>query len=88
MNDTRRYGERTIALALLGAVLFSVPVLNSFGAAEEHLLFGIPALYLYLFVAWALLIGLLALVMESSRGGNQQPAAPPADRERDGRDSV
>lgn len=88
MSDTRRHGERTIALALLGAVLFSVPVLDSFAADEEHLLFGIPSLYLYLFVAWALLIGLLALVLESSQGAKKQPSAPQGGNEQDGSDTA
>ena len=34
------------------------------GTAE---IFGVPLLYLYVFVAWALLIGFMALVVERSR---------------------
>lgn len=86
MRDTRKYGERTIALALLGAVMFSVPVLDSFDADGEAFLFGIPSLYLYLFVAWALLIGLLALVLESSAGSRGKPAAPPTGNGQNGSD--
>jgi hypothetical protein len=37
-------------------------VFNTAGEA-----FGIPALYAYIFLAWALLIGLLATVVERSR---------------------
>ena len=44
-------------------MLFNPPMLNLFGGT----LFGWPALYLYLFVAWALLIAGVALVSE--RGG-------------------
>ncbi len=88
MSDTRRHGERTVALALLGAVLFSVPVLNSFGADEDNLLFGIPSLYLYLFAAWALLIGLLALVLEASPAANEHPPTPRAGRDRDEPDRI
>ncbi len=62
---SRGVAERTVGLFLLGLVLFFPPVLTVFDRAA--LLFGIPVLFLYLFGAWALLIGLIAWVME--RGG-------------------
>ena len=55
-------GQRLAALCLLGFVLFSYPVLAVFNVPATVL--GIPVLYLYFFVAWAVLIALMALVIE------------------------
>jgi hypothetical protein len=52
------YGQRLIALFLLGCLLFNYPLLYLFNI--EHHLFGIPLLYVYVFAAWALLIALIA----------------------------
>ena len=53
-----------MALFLLGGLLFNYPLLAVFNVAGEA--FGIPALYVYIFLAWALMIGLLAIVVERS----------------------
>jgi hypothetical protein len=58
-------GQRLVALFLLGALLFNYPLLAVFNGAAE--VYGIPVLYAYIFGAWALLIGLLALVVERTR---------------------
>lgn len=55
-------GQRLVAIVLLGCVLFNYPVLSLF--SKPAALFGIPLLYLYLFAMWALLIGLMAYVIE------------------------
>ena len=55
-------GERLAALAALGFLLFNFPLLAIFNHAGTF--FGIPALYAYLFVAWALLIAAIAAVAE------------------------
>jgi hypothetical protein len=52
--------DRMIGLFVLALVLFNPPILNLFGGT----LFGWPALYLYLFGAWALIIAGVALVTE------------------------
>ena len=57
--------QRLVAVFLLGVVLFNYPLLALFNRAAES--FGIPALYTYIFSAWALVITLLALVVERSR---------------------
>jgi hypothetical protein len=57
--------QRLAALCLLGFVLFGYPLLAVFNVPV--MLFGIPVLYVYFFVAWGALIALLALVIE--RGG-------------------
>jgi hypothetical protein len=61
--DTRALrGQRLVALFLLGVMLFNYPLLQLF--AGDGMVLGIPLLYCYLFCAWALLIGLIALVVE------------------------
>ncbi len=57
--------QRLVAAFLLGVLLFDYPLLGLFN--RSALVFGIPALYAYMFAAWALLIGILALVVERSR---------------------
>jgi hypothetical protein len=60
----RRTGERLVALALLGLLLFNYPLLAIF--STDTTVFGVPVLYAYLFASWALLIGLMALVVRKS----------------------
>ena len=55
-------GERLIGLFLLGLLLLTPPLIGTFDRAV--LICGIPVLYLYLFLCWALLIALTALVVE------------------------
>jgi len=57
--------QRLLAVFLLGVLLFNYPLLALFNRAAEA--FGIPMVYAYVFGAWALVIGLLALVIERSR---------------------
>ena len=59
-----RKGERLIALALLGFLLFNYPLLSLF--STDGTVLGIPVLYAYLFASWALLIALVALVVRRS----------------------
>jgi hypothetical protein len=70
--------ERLVALFLLGVLLFTPPFLGIFNTPDRIL--GVPALYLYLFVAWTLLIVLVTLVIESSdadEGPARTTEAPP-----------
>ena len=55
-------GQRLAALCLLGLLLFNYPMLAIFNVQAD--VFGIPVLYAYFFVAWGLLILLMALVIE------------------------
>jgi hypothetical protein len=55
-------GQRLAALCLLGVLLFNYPLLQLF--ARDGMVLGIPLLYCYVFCAWAVLIGLMALVIE------------------------
>jgi hypothetical protein len=59
-----RKGERLAGLFLLGCLLFNFPLLALFNVRGT--VFGIPLLYAYLFAAWALVIALVALIMERS----------------------
>ena len=55
-------GPRFVALAMLGMVLFNFPILALFNVGGT--LLGVPVLYAYIFLAWAALIALMALVAE------------------------
>jgi len=55
-------GQRLVALFLLGVLLLNYPLLNLF--ANTGVVLGVPVLYAYVFAVWALLIGLMALVVE------------------------
>jgi hypothetical protein len=63
MNRSRLTGQRLVAIFLLGCALLNFPLLSLFDGPGE--LFGVSTLYVYLFVTWLLLIGLMALVIES-----------------------
>jgi hypothetical protein len=62
MGDGERKGQRMIALCMLGCVQFNFPVLALFNVPGT--LLGVPLLYAYIFLAWALLIALMAWVVE------------------------
>ena len=55
-------GQRLVALFLLGFLLLNYPLLNLFAGGNSIL--GIPVLYAFVFTVWALLIALMALVVE------------------------
>jgi len=67
MSRASRTGQRLVGLFLLGCLLFNYPLLAVFNARGAVL--GIPILYAYLFGAWALVIALVALVIERSDRG-------------------
>ena len=62
MGEIEGRGQRMIALCMLGFVLFNFPILALFNVPGT--LFGVPMLYAYMFIAWALLIALMAWVAE------------------------
>ena len=62
MEESESKGERMIALCMLGCILFNFPILALFNVSESF--FGVPVLYAYIFIAWALLIALMAWVVE------------------------
>jgi hypothetical protein len=60
----RMKGSRLAAAAALGFLLFNYPLLSLFDSSDR--LLGVPLLWAYLFVAWAGLIALLALIVRRS----------------------
>lgn len=69
-----RTGERLVALLLAGIITWTYPVLFLFGADVR--VFGVPLLYLYLYLSWGLFVGLVALIIEW-----RDVRAPPPPRE-------
>ncbi len=55
-------GDRLIAAFLMGCVLFNYPLLSLFDRPTE--VFGIPLLFAYVFLAWIVVIGLMAWAIE------------------------
>ena len=78
MPEGRRKGEKLIALLLVGFLALNYPLLALFSKAVIWM--GIPALYLYLFVFWALFIGLMCAVMEDRE--TQRPSGKANSAER------
>ncbi|MFQ5995663.1 MAG: hypothetical protein ACE5K1_11285 [Acidiferrobacterales bacterium] len=68
--------ERLIALVLVGLLGLNYPLLSLF--SEGGLFFGIPLLYLYLFVFWAVFILFAGLIAETKAHEPQQPRATAA----------
>ena len=62
MPKSSRKGQRLVGLFLLGCLLFNYPLLALFNVRAT--VFGVPLLYASLFAAWALLIALVAVIME------------------------
>ena len=62
MSKSSRKGQRLVGLFLLGCLLFNYPMLALFNVRAT--LLGVPLLYAYLFGAWALLIAVVAYIME------------------------
>jgi hypothetical protein len=62
MKRTDKIGQWLIAVFAMGAILLNYPILSLFTRSVE--LGGIPLLYAYVFVVWALLIGLMTFVVE------------------------
>ena len=62
MSEFESKGQRFIALCTLGLLLFNYPILALFNVSGTF--FGVPVLYAYIFIAWASLIALMALVAD------------------------
>ena len=65
MNPSGITGQRLAAVFLLGCLLLNYPFLSLFNKPGEIL--GVPLLYVYIFAAWAVLITLMAYVIEKRR---------------------
>jgi|GEM_PF-6096343 len=64
--DGARRGERLLALVAIGFLAFNFPLLGLLGAGGT--LFGIPAPFVYLYVAWATFIALVAVCLGTGNG--------------------
>jgi hypothetical protein len=62
MNPLGITRQRLAAVFLLGCALFNYPLLSLFN--KPGAIFDIPLLYIYLFAVWAVLIALMAYVIE------------------------
>jgi hypothetical protein len=58
-------GQRLTAIFLMGMVALNYPILSLFALPRK--VGGIPLLYVYVFTAWAVLIALMAWVIERPR---------------------
>jgi hypothetical protein len=65
MSEFQSKGQRFVALCMLGLLLFNYPILALFNLSGA--VFGVPVLYAYIFIAWAGLIALMALVAEADQ---------------------
>lgn len=61
----RLKGQQLLAFFFVGCLLFNYPLLRLF--SQGGLVWGIPVLYVYIFITWTALIGLMMLVIESRR---------------------
>jgi hypothetical protein len=77
--DSRRTGERLVALLILGGVLLNFPLLSL--VHDQGLVAGVPALCVYLFLVWALLAGATAFVLRSRPPASGAAGAEPGPRE-------
>lgn len=77
MLSPQRHEDRLTALFVMGALLFSPLVMSIFDVGADRDILGVPLLIVYLFTAWAALIGLLALATRkvSSDDGAQKRSA-------------
>jgi hypothetical protein len=71
MPDEARRRDKLVGLFVAGAVLLNPPLLTLVGGSTIG---GWPSLFVYIFVAWVLVIAALALTVE----GRRHPPDPPA----------
>ena len=57
--------EWLVAAFMLGVALFNYPLLSLFTPGAN--VFGVPLLYVFIFVAWGALIGLTAWIIDRER---------------------
>ncbi|MEA2116514.1 MAG: hypothetical protein U9P36_14180 [Thermodesulfobacteriota bacterium] len=64
MHETKRQNERLIVIMIVGVIALNYPLLSLF--SKTKLIFGIPVLYLYLFIVWFIFIGCVAVILEKN----------------------
>lgn len=81
MTKPGRFAERSLAIFFLGLLLFNPPLLSIF--SSDARVGDVPLLYLYLFVAWGVLIFLVGRIATQTLPGAFRPdrgQRPGADR--------
>ena len=78
-TEGRRVAERLVALFILGCAVLNFPLLSI--VRDWGSLAGIPVLYVYLFLVWALLIVATALAVRLRPPGPAGPSDAPGPRE-------
>jgi hypothetical protein len=63
-RDDDRLTGRLVLVAALGFVLVAPPVIAAFDHGGQ--LFGVPVVWAYLFLAWAVVIGLVFVLVRRS----------------------
>ena len=71
MSQSSRQSEKLIVLLLFGIIALNYPILTLFN--KNSFLLGIPTLYSFLFLFWAVFIGLMAIIMESGKKSTSKP---------------
>ncbi|AZM47402.1 hypothetical protein DMB38_17795 [Streptomyces sp. WAC 06738] len=64
-RDNDRLAARLVAVGALGFVLVMPPLLAQFDRMDR--VFGVPVLWAYVYLVWAIVIGLVALIGTRSR---------------------
>jgi hypothetical protein len=81
MTRRERLADRAVVLPIVAFLLMTPPILGLF--ARDGALLGIPMLYLYCFLAWAVLIALgCALARRLRQLGPEAAAGPDGDSDR------
>lgn len=62
MNRAKNNGQWLIVIFVIGLLLLNYPLLALYGGSQT--IAGIPLFFVALFLTWAALIGLVALVIE------------------------
>ena len=67
MKSSRTRAQRFTYLFIVGVLAFNYPLLSLFDVPRR--IFGVPLLYVYIFVVWALLIVLVGVTARSRSSG-------------------
>ncbi len=65
MPESKQQNERLIVMFIIGVIALNYPLLSLF--SKVKLIFGIPVLYLYLFVFWIIFIVCIAVIVEKTK---------------------
>jgi hypothetical protein len=65
MSESKRQNERLIVMLIFGVIALNYPLLALF--SKVKLFFGVPVLYLYLFIVWGFFIAGVAIILEQTK---------------------